>query len=407
MIDLNNIIQNMSASADASAIQGKEAANTVFDTQDEQNNSAEEIDPGSFVLLMANILSHISVEKTADTEVAPSVSVNSDDGINDCKDEGTRIADDSSSIETLLNPTPSLEGNVALVWIDADNFQPPELENKNMSDPMELRPQVNNNPLQQSKAPAELLAVKNTTPDRNLTEVINPGSEISDSDTEVEFFGEQDIIEGLSKESGNELYEKLKKLTIENAVALPKDKNKENENKPMADEMEVQNAQGAKVLQQGNSPVQQTRQNAEPPMVKTLDIPVDIRNSQWADKFSEHIVWLGHQGIKSALIRVNPEELGPLEISIKVVKDSASVNIVSHSSHVRDVVDQALPRLREMMAEQGLNLSEAHVGLGDNSQGFSQQNNERQDELFQSRDEEIQLSPLSKKPPKGLIDFFA
>ncbi|KTD60839.1 flagellar hook-length control protein FliK [Legionella shakespearei] len=408
MIDLNNIIQNMSAGTDASAIQGKEVANTLLDGQDEQNNSVEGIDPESFVLLMANMLSHIPVEKTAENEGTVSVSVDSDDRINERQDEGTKVAEDSSIIETLQNPAPPINNNAALVWIDADNFQPPELENKNPSDTMERRPQVSNNPLQQNKVPAELLTVKNTSPDMNLTRGTNPGSEISGNGVEDEFFGEQDIVEGLSTESGNELYEKLKKLTVENAVTLPKDEKKENENKPKADEMAVQNAQSAKTLhQQASLPVQQARQNTEPPLVKTLDIPVDIGNSQWADKFSEHIVWLGHQGIKSALIRINPEDLGPLEISIKVVKDSASVNIVSHSGHVRDVVDQALHRLREMMAEQGLNLSEAYVGLGDNSQGFSQQNNERQDALFQSRDEEIQLSPLSKKPPKGLIDFFA
>lgn len=407
MIDLNNIIQNMPASVDASAIQGKESINDFLDGQDEQSDSVEGIDPGSFVLLIANMLSHIPVEKNPDNEDV-AASVDSDEGSIESKEEGTKVAGDSSSIETLPNPAPSIANNAALVWIDSDNFQPPELEGKSTTDTIELRSQANTNPLQQSKTPAELLTVKNTSPDMNLTKAVNPESEISDNDTKQEFFGEQDITEGLSKEAGNKLYEKLKKLTLENAVGLPKDEKKEHENKPKADEMALQNAQSTKALpQQGNASVQQSRQNAEPPLVKTLDIPVDIRNSQWAEKFSEHITWLGHQGIKSALIRINPEDLGPLEISIKVVKDSASVNIVSHSSHIRDVVDQALPRLREMMADQGLNLSEAHVGLGDNSQGFSQQNNERQDELVQSREEEIQLSPLSKKPPKGLIDFFA
>ncbi len=46
-----------------------------------------------------------------------------------------------------------------------------------------------------------------------------------------------------------------------------------------------------------------------------------------------------------------------MEISVKMVKDSAVVTINSHSAQVRDSVDQAIPRLRDMMAEQGVNFS--------------------------------------------------
>ncbi|WBV67690.1 flagellar hook-length control protein FliK [Legionella pneumophila] len=53
--------------------------------------------------------------------------------------------------------------------------------------------------------------------------------------------------------------------------------------------------------------------------------------------------------------------MGPLEINVKVVKDNASVNISTHSVYVKEIVDQAIPRLREMMAQQGINLSEVHM----------------------------------------------
>lgn len=146
---------------------------------------------------------------------------------------------------------------------------------------------------------------------------------------------------------------------------------------------------------------------------KSLDIPVPLAHPQWGDKFSEHIVWLGQNDIKSAIIKIHPEELGPLEISVKVSKDaSASVNIISHSAHVKDLVDQAIPKLRDMMAEQGLNLSDVQVSTeqrSTSSHGRSD-NNDHQAQgggFIDAPEEETQLVTTLKRPPKRLVDYFA
>jgi flagellar hook-length control protein FliK len=124
-------------------------------------------------------------------------------------------------------------------------------------------------------------------------------------------------------------------------------------------------------------------------------------------------VWLGQNDIKSAVIKISPEELGPIEINVKVVKDNASVNIISHSAQVRDLVDQAIPRLRDMMAEQGLNLSDVQVNAEQRSNQFAQSgnsNNDQQHEATSSAsdaDDEIQLISSVKKGPKRLVDYFA
>lgn len=163
----------------------------------------------------------------------------------------------------------------------------------------------------------------------------------------------------------------------------------------------VQNTQAQPVLPQAGHAQSQ----------KTLDIPLPLNHAQWGDKFAEHIVWLGNNDIKSAVIKINPEELGPLEISVKVVKDSANVNILSHSMHVRDIVDQAIPRLRDMMADQGLNLANVQVSADTRSNNQFAQNNNNNDPhyeaSFNEAEEEAQLVTSIKKPPKGLVDYFA
>jgi flagellar hook-length control protein FliK len=143
--------------------------------------------------------------------------------------------------------------------------------------------------------------------------------------------------------------------------------------------------------------------------VKTISIPVQVTDPSWGENFSEHIVWLGTQEIKSAVLRVHPEELGPLEISVKVVKDNASVSILGHNADVKNIVDQAIPKLRDMMAEQGLNLTNVHIDFDQKSRQFSQNQNRDEGafnhEGLENNEPEL-VTPL-KRPPKGLIDYFA
>lgn len=141
---------------------------------------------------------------------------------------------------------------------------------------------------------------------------------------------------------------------------------------------------------------------------KTVEISVPVNNPQWADKFSEQIAWLGQQGIKSAQIKIHPEDLGPIEINIKMDKNDASVNIISHSAIVRDIIDQAMPKLREMMADQGLNLSDVHINSDQGSRQSSQGSAQKEpDRSFVSPEDEVQLVTTPKKPPKRLVDYFA
>ncbi|QLZ69164.1 flagellar hook-length control protein FliK [Legionella sp. PC1000] len=141
---------------------------------------------------------------------------------------------------------------------------------------------------------------------------------------------------------------------------------------------------------------------------KTLEIPIEINRPEWSKQFSDHIIWLGQHEVKSAIIKINPEDLGPLEISIKVINDSASVNITTNTHQIRDIIDQSLPKLQAMMAEQGLNLSEVHIDSGDSAHQSPQKNSGSQEEAALALENETGITPLkNKKAPKGLVDYFA
>lgn len=106
------------------------------------------------------------------------------------------------------------------------------------------------------------------------------------------------------------------------------------------------------------------QRNAE---VLKLDTPV--RDQNWATDFNQKVVWLASNDKQVAQITLNPPQMGPIEISLNLNKDGASAMFVSQNAEVREAIETALPRLREMLAGAGIELGQANVS----AESFRQQ----------------------------------
>jgi flagellar hook-length control protein FliK len=95
--------------------------------------------------------------------------------------------------------------------------------------------------------------------------------------------------------------------------------------------------------------------------VQTLALDVPMRQSGWDNAFAERVVWMAKQGVQEAQISVNPRNLGPIEVHISMQKEQASVTFVAHHAATRDALEAALPRLRDMLQDNGLNLAQSDV----------------------------------------------
>ncbi len=67
------------------------------------------------------------------------------------------------------------------------------------------------------------------------------------------------------------------------------------------------------------------------------------------------------KGLETGSLRVSPEHLGPVEVNISVQNGDASVWFAANHPDTRAALEQALPRLREMFANQGMNLADSGV----------------------------------------------
>lgn len=101
----------------------------------------------------------------------------------------------------------------------------------------------------------------------------------------------------------------------------------------------------------------------------TATVQVPVGKPGWSDAVVDKVMWMSAQQLNSAEIHLNPPELGPLQVRISTHHDQASVFFTSQHQGVRDALDQALPKLRDMLDSQGIQLLDAGVG----GQGSAQQ----------------------------------
>ena len=135
----------------------------------------------------------------------------------------------------------------------------------------------------------------------------------------------------------------------------------------------------------------------------------------WGRQFAERVGWVIQARLPQAQLTLNPEHLGPIEMAIEVEEAQARVQFTAAHAVTRDAIEQSLPRLREMLEQQGLELSQADVSAdtGAGSTGREPQDTERTGALDAQADADTSergdtpvTEPVVRLRTRGLIDTF-
>jgi flagellar hook-length control protein FliK len=105
-------------------------------------------------------------------------------------------------------------------------------------------------------------------------------------------------------------------------------------------------------------------------------IPARLGTQAWDNQVSQRIVYMVGKE-QAATLTLNPPDLGPVQIVLNVTNDQATVAFSSDQLDVRQALENALPRLREMMSESGIALSNATVDANVPDQRQQQQDSDR------------------------------
>ena len=103
-----------------------------------------------------------------------------------------------------------------------------------------------------------------------------------------------------------------------------------------------------------------------------LAVQPSMQSSAWNQVLSSRVVWMAREGIQEASLKLNPANLGSVEVKLNMHNDQVNVLFIAQSSATRDALEQALPKLRESFEENGMQLADADV----TEQEFQQESEE-------------------------------
>lgn len=179
----------------------------------------------------------------------------------------------------------------------------------------------------------------------------------------------------------------------------------------------VQNLQGAGEARPSLQAATATTATTVTTTAAKLDTP--LHHPGWDKELGDKLVWAFGRHEQRAELVITPPQLGRVEISLHQQGDQTTAVFVAANPVVREALENALPRLREMFAEAGLSLGQASVGTDSNHSGFRQSfaNAENRDNSPSYSDRTMQdsegnMSRLMEKPGwvrqgQGMVDVFA
>ncbi len=146
-----------------------------------------------------------------------------------------------------------------------------------------------------------------------------------------------------------------------------------------------------------------------------MGVPQQVGDKGWANAIADRLMWMVQGDQQSARLKLNPPNLGPLEVRVSINQEQASVSFLANHAAVRDALEAALPRLREMFDQQSIQLVRADVSdpgaqQGDRAGDSSARSGrgEGPDDGLGGDETMLALDGLESGPVSvGLVDLFA
>lgn len=130
----------------------------------------------------------------------------------------------------------------------------------------------------------------------------------------------------------------------------------------------------------------------------------------WADRVADRVTWLAGKNESKAELVLTPPQLGRVEVSLTVTGDQTTAQFVAATPAAREALEQALPRLREALAEAGIQLAQSGVSTSDQQNAREQhgrQGSPRHTGDGPSAGEVTPSGGAWRQSGRGLVDTFA
>lgn len=107
------------------------------------------------------------------------------------------------------------------------------------------------------------------------------------------------------------------------------------------------------------------------------EVSTPVATRGWAEEVGQKVSWIANRDNGRAELILTPPSLGRVEVSINMNGDQASATFVAASPAAREALQDAMPRLREVLAQSGIQLGQANVNAGNSGQAQSDTSGKR------------------------------
>lgn len=107
---------------------------------------------------------------------------------------------------------------------------------------------------------------------------------------------------------------------------------------------------------------------AESQNLQQLPVYTPAGHKAWAEDVGNRLIWMANRSESRAELMLTPPSLGKLGVSIQVSGDQTTAQFVAATPAAREALEQAMPRLRELLQQAGINLGQTDVSTSDQHQ---------------------------------------
>lgn len=86
----------------------------------------------------------------------------------------------------------------------------------------------------------------------------------------------------------------------------------------------------------------------------TVEVAEPFGSTNWARQIGERLAVVSRSGDTHVELKLHPAHLGRVDVQVAIDGDGATVQFMSASPAVREALEAALPRLREMFGDAGV-----------------------------------------------------
>ena len=143
--------------------------------------------------------------------------------------------------------------------------------------------------------------------------------------------------------------------------------------------------------------------------VSNLPITVPLKDFAWSGEFVGRMSLMVKGGLQEASIQLNPPELGRMEVKLSTDGDQVKIMFTVQHAAAREAIEQAMPRLREMLEQSGLQLAQSDVA--DQSQSQRRENKVEHNPSTQFVDEQKEevgesVAEINLVSSDSIVDYY-